>query len=73
MAEMKLHFTIKVDAKVPLTSEEAQSYKEFEASGKEILLVEELKNDIADEYGIDVSCVQVLEHGTELIEEGTGE
>lgn len=72
MDKMKVSFVIKVDSEIELNEREVGVVKQCIAEGKEVLRVEELKQELADNFGIDKSCVEVIEHSEELIE-GIGE
>lgn len=72
MSKLKVSFTIKVTDEIDLNESAVQKIKELQSKGESILLVDELKQDIADNFNINVSCVEVLEH-IETIVEGEGE
>ena len=70
--KMKVSFTVRVNSEITLNAEELEAVKQDKAEGREILLVEELRQDIADNFDIDISCVEVLDH-SEILVEGIGE
>lgn len=72
MTKMKVSFTVRVNAEIDLDEEELEIVKQAKAEGKEILRIEDLKQDIADNFDIDKSCVEVLDH-SEILIEGIGE
>lgn len=72
MAKLKVSFTVKVSDEVNLNDEQVKVFKGYKTEGKDIFLEEKLKQDMADTFGIDKFCVEVIEHSEELIE-GIGE
>lgn len=72
MAKMKVSFTVRVNSEIDLDEKELESIKQAKAEGRKIFLEEELRQDIADNFDIDVSCVEVVDHSETLIE-GIGE
>lgn len=68
MDKLKFKFIIKIESDLELTKSEVEEVKKCEAEGKDIILVDVLKSEVANTFGLAPACVELLEQEVSLVE-----